>query len=166
MFSTFVYNKLKQKFIINPKCLCHQPIQKDLTFIIWNKVKSIFKTSTDTVHISISTQTNKESKIKVFINYYDFYIGKFYICSKSLVYESDNKNLSLVKFRFDNLKSLPTFSISYLNITIIRQRQFQIRHKPNHHHKIHPQHPTITLQNLLRPQLKNMYLLITNTFFL
>lgn len=39
------------------------------------------------------------------------FLGKFYICSKSLVYESDNKNIPLVKFRFENLKALPTFSI-------------------------------------------------------
>jgi hypothetical protein len=36
--------------------------------------------------------------------------GKFYLCSKSIVYESDNKNIPLTKFRFESMKSLPTFS--------------------------------------------------------
>jgi len=35
--------------------------------------------------------------------------GKFYLCSKSIVYESDNKNIPLTKFRFESMKSLPTF---------------------------------------------------------
>jgi hypothetical protein len=35
--------------------------------------------------------------------------GKFYMCSKSLVYESDNKNIPLTKFKFESMKTLPTF---------------------------------------------------------
>lgn len=37
--------------------------------------------------------------------------GKFYLCSKNLVYESDNKNIPLVKFRFEAMKSMPLFGI-------------------------------------------------------
>ena len=35
--------------------------------------------------------------------------GKFYICSRSIVYESDNKNVPLVKYKFESMKALPVF---------------------------------------------------------
>jgi len=71
-------------------------------------VKSISKISTDIARISISLSIKRESRIRVC----GFFIiqGKFYICSKTLVYESDNKNVPLVKFKLENLKALPTFS--------------------------------------------------------
>ena len=37
--------------------------------------------------------------------------GKFYLCSKSIVYESDNKNIPLVKLKFESMKTLPIFCI-------------------------------------------------------
>jgi len=40
--------------------------------------------------------------------------GKFYLCSKTMVYESDNKNIPLVKLKFESMKTLPTFSIAFL----------------------------------------------------
>jgi hypothetical protein len=36
--------------------------------------------------------------------------GKFYLCSKSIVYESDNKNIPLTKYKYESIKGLPTFS--------------------------------------------------------
>lgn len=35
--------------------------------------------------------------------------GKFYLCSKNIVYESDNKNIPLLKLKFEFMKALPTF---------------------------------------------------------
>ena len=32
------------------------------------------------------------------------------MCSKTIVYESDNKNIPLTKFKFESMKTLPTFS--------------------------------------------------------
>ena len=36
--------------------------------------------------------------------------GKFYLCSKSIIYESDNRSIPLMKYRFECLISLPAFS--------------------------------------------------------
>lgn len=30
--------------------------------------------------------------------------GKFYLCSKSIIYESDNKNIPLYKYRYESIK--------------------------------------------------------------
>lgn len=38
--------------------------------------------------------------------------GKFYLCSKSIVFESDNKNTALLKLKFEYIKQLPTFGTS------------------------------------------------------
>ena len=52
--------------------------------------------------------------------------GKFYICSKSIVYESDNRNVQLMKYRFESMKNLPTFST--LPSHPSRFRRLQVRH--------------------------------------
>ena len=39
--------------------------------------------------------------------------GKFYICSKTIVFESDNKNIPLTKFKFESMKTLPQFSTPF-----------------------------------------------------
>ena len=37
--------------------------------------------------------------------------GKFYLCSKSIIYESDNRNIPLMKYRFETFIGLPSYCI-------------------------------------------------------
>jgi hypothetical protein len=36
--------------------------------------------------------------------------GKFYLCSRSIIYESDRKSVPLMKYKYEALKDVPTFS--------------------------------------------------------
>lgn len=46
--------------------------------------------------------------------------GKFYLCSKSLIYESDNKAIPLLKYRFESFKEMPSFDSDSFSFSISR----------------------------------------------
>lgn len=42
------------------------------------------------------------------------------MCSKSIVYESDNKNIPLQKFKFEYMKDMPQFASDCIKFTTSR----------------------------------------------
>ena len=45
--------------------------------------------------------------------------GKFYLCSRTIVYESDRKSIPLIKIKFENMKDKPIFSTQATTQTMI-----------------------------------------------
>lgn len=80
----------------------------------------IFISPTNTKRFTLYHMEENEIYIQDFFGnctFYDFNSnevrnkdkGKFYLSSKTIVYESDNKNVPLIKFKFESMKAIPTF---------------------------------------------------------
>ena len=83
----------------------------------------LFISPTNTKRFNLYHMEENEIYVQDFFgncSFYDFHSnehknkdkGKFYLCSKNIVFESDNKNVPLLKFKFESIKTMPLFSTS------------------------------------------------------